>query len=82
MKRIEDMNMEELRKFTGDLGRAIEMMLPAGESKRGKCLFVLIFTPTCNPGEGQYVANVDRESGINLLRELADRLEHKEDEPR
>lgn len=82
MKEVRDMTESELRELGIKLGRGVEDMLPPGPSKKGKCLFVLIYTDTCEPGVGQYLANCDRDGAIKLLREAADRLANREDVPR
>ncbi len=79
MKNLEDMNEPELREFFSDLARKLEADLPAGPSKKGKCLFFLIVTDRIEAGVGQYVSNVRRSDAIKMLRETADRLEKKED---
>ena len=82
VKKIEEMDREELTRFCNGLARLIIEQLPPGPSAQGKCLFVLLFTQTTEPGTCQYVSNANRKDIIKFLRESADRLERKEDNPR
>lgn len=81
-RRLDEMDEAQLRHYCRELASKVERLLPPGPSARGRCLFVLLFTDTCEPGTAQYVANAQREDMIQFLRETADRLERREDNPR
>lgn len=82
MKRLEEMTHGELTAYCVQLARAIEDMLPPGPSAKGKCLFAIVFTHTEEPGMGQYIANAERSGVVAMLRQCADRIERREDNPR
>jgi hypothetical protein len=78
---LQDMTLPELNDFFRRLAIAIEDRLPPGPSARGKCLFTLVVADTCDGGVGQYVSNCDRKTQVAMLREIADRLEQRQDIP-
>lgn len=84
MKALRDMTDPELTEFFVDLARVIEDRLPPGPSAKGKCLFALVVAEDrSGPGMfGQYVSNAERKGVIKMLREVADRMERREDFPR
>lgn len=78
MKKLEFMNEQELREFCNECGRAV--VGTAASMHVEKPLFVLLLFN--DPKLGQYVANCDRSTVVQALRETADRLEKREDIPR
>lgn len=80
MKLLKDMTEPELREYFNLLAKATESVLPPGPSRNGKCLFVLLVCDESNIC--QYASNGNREQCIKMLRDTADRLEHKHDIPR
>lgn len=76
MKQLEDMTEPELRELTNRILNAIKDRLP-----KGTC-FTVLFWPFGQPGIGQYGSNAQRADMIAGLREVADRLEKKQDVPR
>lgn len=82
MKLLQEMTEPELNEFFTKLARLVEAELPPGPSSKGKCLFMLVVVPTCEPGTAQYVGNMQRTGAIGTLRELCDRLETNTDKRR
>jgi hypothetical protein len=82
MKMLSQMTVDELTVYTRSLARTIEDALPPAPLPRGKCMFVVLFTETSGPGDCQYASTGTREDVIRWMRETADRLERKEDNPR
>lgn len=79
MKLLCDMTEPELGEYFTRLARLIESELPPGPSKNGTCMFTLLVWDTLEGGVGQYVANAARPGMIKMLREVADRLERRQD---
>ena len=79
-KQRRDMTEPELQAYFQLLGEATESVLPPGPSRHDKALFVLVVFD--DPGLAQYVSNAEREDVIKALREMADRLERRQDVPR
>lgn len=77
-KRIEDMTEPELARLMKDMAKAVEKA--AADLGVEKPHFALVVFN--DPKVGQYVANCERASIIEALRETAARLERKEDVPR
>jgi hypothetical protein len=80
VRSLRDMTEPELRNYFNHLAQAVEDILPAGPSKKGRALFALLVFD--DPGLAQYVSNAERKDVIKAMRECADRLEAKEDIPR
>jgi hypothetical protein len=80
MRTLRDMTEPELRALFNTIALATEDMLPAGPSSNGRALFVLVVFD--DPGVGQYVSNANRDDCIKAMREVADRLERRQDIPR
>jgi hypothetical protein len=78
VKRLEDMTEPEL----GALLTAMAREIKAAAGRRGvePPLFALVLFN--DPRVGQYIGNCERPTMIRALRELADRLERREDVPR
>ena len=79
-KTLADMTEPELREAMSAAARAVESALPAGPSRNGKALFMLLVFD--DPGMAQYVSNCDRSTAVQALREAAGRMEGREDIPR
>jgi hypothetical protein len=71
------MDEPTMRQYFNALAGAIEDILPAGASAKGRALFVILVFD--DPGLAQYVSNCDRSTMVAALRECADRLEQRED---
>lgn len=67
-QRLEDMDEQELGRYFRCLGETVGQLLP--DDAAG--FLVLVCQDN---GITQYVSSLERESGIGILRELADRLE-------
>lgn len=76
MKKLIDMTGPEIEEYMRLLAASTEAVLPAGPSKSGRALFVLLVFD--DPGLAQYVSNCSRENMVKALRECADRLERRE----
>lgn len=72
------MNITEVMQ---SIARRVDLILRKNYpgDKRGFCVIVFNFN---NPGISHYVSNADREDMIKALRETADRLEKRQDNPR
>ena len=77
---LRDMDEPQLKRYIRGLAQMTEAALPpmAG-GHNGKCNFVLIVMDESN---AHYAANCRREDVLKLLREIADRLEHRQDATR
>ncbi len=83
MKRLKDMNETEMYHYLNGVAQNISDQLPPGPSPQGKCIFFLLMTDAEeSPSPCQYVSNIEREYAVKVLRETADRLEKKLDNPR
>lgn len=78
-KRISEMADDELRDYMKAIALGVEDCMPPGPSKAGKALFFLLITD--ESGIAQYVGNIEREDTIKVLREAADRIEGRKDNP-
>ncbi len=76
-RRLRDMTEPELRTYMDLLPTATESVMADIPGRNGKALFVLLVFD--DPGLVQYVANCERADVIKALREVADRLESRED---
>jgi hypothetical protein len=75
MRKLKDMDEEELRGLMSLTAKAIETT--ARELGVEKPLFVLVLFN--DPAIGQYISNCDRSTTVAAMRETADRLERRED---
>jgi hypothetical protein len=78
VKRLEDMPEPELSDLMIRMANAIEALARA--EKVEKPLFVLVLFN--DPTLGQYIGNCRREDIIRAMREMADRMDRREDIPR
>ncbi|MGD9634495.1 MAG: hypothetical protein AB7I57_22855 [Pirellulales bacterium] len=78
MKRLIDMTEPELKQMMTTLARRVR----DGCAIMGveKPMFVLVLFN--DPAIGQYISNCERSDMIKAMRDLADRLERREDVPR
>lgn len=76
MKDLEDMTEPELREMTTSILNAIAVRLPPATH------FAVVFWPPGDYKVGQYGSNCERAGMIKSLREVADRLERRQDVPR
>lgn len=76
IKTLDDMTEPELAKLTDEVLNGVKAKLPAGTC------FTVLFWPFGQPGIGQYGSNAERSDMIKGLREVADRLERRQDFPR
>lgn len=72
-------NQTDLQEVAAGLDRIFNGDVPDGDARNGFCLLVFGFDA---PGIANYVSNAERATMIQALRETADRLERKEDNPR
>jgi hypothetical protein len=77
-KRLEDMTEPEIKQMMTDIGHGIDFQL--SRHLIGKPMFTLIVFN--DPKVGQYLSNCERPSMIVALKEVAERLEKKQDVPR
>jgi hypothetical protein len=75
MKRLEDMTEPELGGLMTALGKSLELVCAAMGVRRPH-FALLLFN---DPAIAQYVCNCERPSVIRAMREIADRLEARED---
>jgi hypothetical protein len=73
MKPLEDMTEPELRELTVAVLDAVKARLP------DDVCFTVLFWPFGQPGIGQYASNAMRPEMIAALREVADRLQRRQD---